>query len=42
MLLPTLPFDYVKHLDRGERIRRSLAQPKGGRVRRASPRPRDG
>ena len=29
-----LPFDYVKYLDPGDRIRRSRTRPHGSRVRR--------
>ena len=31
-----LPFDYLQHIDRGDRIRRSRARPSGSRVRRAA------
>jgi hypothetical protein len=38
MLLASLPFDYLQHIDRGDRIRRSRARPNGSRVRRGTPR----
>jgi hypothetical protein len=34
MLLAPLPLDYLQHLDRGDRIRRSRTRPTGSRVRR--------
>jgi hypothetical protein len=34
MLLAPLPFDYLQHLDRGDRIRRTRTRPTGSRVRR--------
>jgi len=34
MLLPTLPFDYVRHLDPGDRVRRTRSRPTGSRIRR--------
>ena len=38
MLLAALPFDYLQHIDRGERIRRSGSRPNDSRVRRGTPR----
>jgi hypothetical protein len=37
MLVASLPFDYVQHIDRGDRIRRSRPRPNGSRVRRGMP-----
>jgi hypothetical protein len=37
MISTTLPFDYVRHIDRGDRTRRSHTQPHGSRVRRGTP-----
>lgn len=37
MLLAPLPFDYLQHIDRGDRIRRSRTRPDGTRVRRRPP-----
>ena len=37
MLLAPLPFDYLQHIDRGDRIRRSRTRPNGSRVRRGTP-----
>jgi hypothetical protein len=37
MLLAALPFDYLQHIDRRDRIRRSLTGPNGSRVRRGMP-----
>jgi hypothetical protein len=37
MLLARLPFDYLQHLDRGDRVRRSRLRPSGNRVRRGTP-----
>ena len=37
MLLAPLPFDYLQHLDRGDRIRRTPRRPTGSRVRRGTP-----
>jgi hypothetical protein len=34
VLLAPLPFDYVKQIDPGDRVRRTKARPKGIRVRR--------
>ena len=34
MLLAPLPFDYLEHIGRGDRIRRSRVRPTGNRVRR--------
>lgn len=34
MFLARLPIDYLRHLDRGDRIRRSRSRPNGARVRR--------
>jgi len=36
MLLAPLPFDYLKHLDRGDRVRRTPARSTGIRVRQVS------
>ena len=35
-MIPALPFDYLKHLDRHERVRRTQARPTGTRVRRGT------
>ena len=37
MLLAPLPFDYVKKMDPGDRIRRTRKRPTGNRVRRLTP-----
>ena len=37
MLLAPLPFDYLQHLDRGDRVRRTRVRPNGSRVRRVPP-----
>jgi hypothetical protein len=37
MISTTLPFDYVLHIDRGDRTRSSRTRPHGSRVRRATP-----
>jgi len=37
MLVASLPFDYVQHIDRGDRIRRWRTRPNGSRVRRGTP-----
>jgi len=37
MHLARLPFDYLKHLDRHDRVRRARARPTGSRVRRDMP-----
>jgi hypothetical protein len=37
MLVASLPYDYLQHIDRGDRIRRSRARPNGSRVRRGVP-----
>lgn len=37
MLLAPLPLDYIQHLDRGDRIRRSRNRPSDDRVRRGMP-----
>jgi hypothetical protein len=37
-MLAGLPLEYVQHLDRDDRIRRSRARPSGSRVRRGMPR----
>jgi hypothetical protein len=37
MLLARLPYDYLQHIDRGDRIRRSRTCPNGSRVRRVTP-----
>ena len=34
MLLGTLPFDYIQHLDPGDRVRRTRTRPTGSRIRR--------
>jgi hypothetical protein len=34
MFSPALPLDYVKHIDRGDRIRRLRTRPSGSRMRR--------
>ncbi|CAN5186446.1 hypothetical protein BH09ACT13_BH09ACT13_09660 [soil metagenome] len=34
MLLAPLPFDYITHLDPGDRRRRARSRPQGIRVRR--------
>ena len=34
MLLATLPFDYIQHLDPGDRVRRTRTRPTGSRIRR--------
>jgi hypothetical protein len=36
MLHAALPFDYLQHIDRGGRIRRSRTRPNGTRVRRST------
>lgn len=36
MLLAPLPFDYLQHLERSDRLRRTRARPTGSRVRRVS------
>jgi hypothetical protein len=36
MLPAALPFDYVRHIDPGDRIRRSRVGPSGSRVRRGT------
>jgi hypothetical protein len=38
MFLTTLPFDYAKLLDTGDRVRRTRGRPTGSRIRRV---PRD-
>ena len=38
-MLAGLPLDYIQHLDRDDRIRRSRLRPSGIRVRRGTPRP---
>jgi hypothetical protein len=37
-MLAGLPYDYIQHLDRDDRIRRSRVRPSGSRVRRGIPR----
>jgi hypothetical protein len=37
MHLARLPFDYLQHLDRHDRVRRPQARPTGSRVRRDTP-----
>ena len=34
MLPAALPYDYLQHLERGTRVRRSKTRPRGSRVRR--------
>ena len=36
MLLAPLPFDYLQHLERNDRLRRTRERPTGNRVRRVS------
>jgi hypothetical protein len=36
MISTALPFDYIQHIDRGDRIRRSRTRPHGNRVRRGT------
>ena len=36
MLLAPLPFDYLQHLDRHDRVRRTRNRPTGARVRRGT------
>jgi hypothetical protein len=36
-MLAGLPLDYIQHLDRDERIRRSRTRPSGSRIRRGMP-----
>ena len=33
-MLASLPFDYLRHLDRHDRVRRTRIRPTGSRVRR--------
>ncbi len=33
-MLPALPFDYLQHFDRHDRVRRTRDRPTGSRVRR--------
>ena len=35
MYITTLPFDYISHLDPGDRVRTKRRRTAGGRVRRA-------
>ncbi len=35
-MLAALPFDYLQHLDRHERVRRTRNRPTGSRVRRGT------
>jgi hypothetical protein len=37
MISAALPFDYIRHIDRGDRTRRSPARSHGSRVRRGTP-----
>ncbi len=37
-MFSSLPFDYVQHVARDQRIRRSRVRPDGSRVRRITPR----
>jgi hypothetical protein len=36
MLLAPLPFDYLQHLERSDRLRRTRERPTGSRVRRVT------
>jgi hypothetical protein len=36
MFVPRLPFDYVQHIDRGDRLRRARGRSHGRRVRRTA------
>ena len=36
-MLPALPFDYLQHLDRHDRVRRMRTRPSGSRMRRGTP-----
>jgi hypothetical protein len=36
MLPASLPFDYLQHVDPGDRVRRSRARSSGSRVRRGT------
>jgi hypothetical protein len=36
MFLAALPFDYLRHLDRHDRVRRPRTRPTGSRVRRGT------
>jgi hypothetical protein len=38
MFSAALPFDYIQHVGRGDRTRRSRIRPHGTRVRRGTPR----
>jgi hypothetical protein len=37
MFIAALPLDYLHHIDRGDRIRRSRNRPNGSRARRGTP-----
>jgi hypothetical protein len=37
MFVAPLPFDYLRHLDPHDRVRRRLPRPTGSRVRRGTP-----
>jgi hypothetical protein len=37
MLPASLPYDYLQHIDRGDRIRRSRTRSNGSRLRRGTP-----
>jgi hypothetical protein len=37
-MLAGLPYEYIQHLDRDDRIRRARVRPSGSRVRRGTPR----
>jgi hypothetical protein len=37
MMPAALPFDYMRHIDRGDRTRRSRTHLHGSRVRRGTP-----
>ena len=36
MISAAIPFDYIRHIDRGDRTRRSRTRPHGSRVRRGA------
>jgi hypothetical protein len=36
MISAAIPFDYIRHIDSGDRIRRSRTRPHGSRVRRVT------
>jgi hypothetical protein len=37
MLPAALPYEYLQHIDSGDRVRRSQGRPNGSRVRRVTP-----